>query len=703
MRRFFNEWAPVLGLMLLAGALRFTMLGGIWPPGLYHDEAYNGLDALRVLGGYHPWYFAANNGREPFFIYLVSFSVGWLGRTVLALRLPAAIIGTLTIPATYWLGRELFNRRIGLLAAAIMTVTFWPIQLSHIGLRAVSLPLFVALFVAMGVRAYRSNRTRDWIIAGALYGVSFYTYLASRFTPAVLVAFAIVLIAAKRSRRLWPNVLFFGAAAMLVVAPLAITAVNQWDVVMGRPGDISILNPIINHGDFVGTAINSTLKALGMFFWQGDSIPRHNLPYRPVFDPILSVAFIVGLICLVVPLLPRRAQGPSKFFSVSSVVNSLPSLFILTWIAVMLLPTILAEDSPHFLRAVGVLPVAMLVPAIGLDWLGRWIGTLSKQRLRLYWSRGSANAPFRVSRSDSGHEPAKASSPVAEALSRSKVLSIGILSAVILIAGMLTLRDYSQYAVDPKTGYDFEVAGTELANTAQDGILRNKQVFIADRFRRDWTSISFLLQGDYQIIPDGGQVTLDSNQPSVLFVWPYEDFSKVFAQAVPSMTIQVSAGPLAQGDLDPQPHVGYLQVQIDPKRATSNMAEAQFENGLRLLGHTIEALDARHWRLRTLWTADVPQLEAETFFVHLLLKSQSVGSADGDSGDGFYPARLWRVGDVVIDQRTIELPAQADRSQLQIEIGLYNRSSVQRIKVLNSVQTVIDQAIVLGAPSAIGP
>ena len=64
MRGFLKEWAPVVGLMLLAGAFRLYMLGA-WPPGLYHDEAYYGLDALRVLAGDRSIYFAANHGREP--------------------------------------------------------------------------------------------------------------------------------------------------------------------------------------------------------------------------------------------------------------------------------------------------------------------------------------------------------------------------------------------------------------------------------------------------------------------------------------------------------------------------------------------------------------------------------------------------------------------------------------------------------------
>ena len=107
-RRILIEWWPVLALMLIAAALRFYEAGA-WPPGFYHDEAYNGLDALRVLAGDRPLYFAANHGREPLFIYLISLSVGWLGRSVYAVRLPAAMIGTLLIPAAYFMARELFG------------------------------------------------------------------------------------------------------------------------------------------------------------------------------------------------------------------------------------------------------------------------------------------------------------------------------------------------------------------------------------------------------------------------------------------------------------------------------------------------------------------------------------------------------------------------------------------------------------------
>ena len=673
-RNVLKEWAPVFALMLVAGALRFYELGA-WPPGLYHDEAYNGLDSLRVLAGNHPLYFAANHGREPFFIYLVSLSVGWLGRSVYAVRFPAAIVGTLLIPATYFMARELFGQRVGLITAAITAITLWPIQLSLIGLRAGSLPLFIALSIGMGVHAYRSGRALHWIIAGIFYGLSFYTYLASRFTPFVLVLLLIVVLIARRHKQTpWRNLIIFALAVFSVLIPLIFTALTQWDVVMGRPGDVSIFNPAINHGDPIGLLVRSTANAVGMFFWRGDGIPRHNVPYRPVFDPLLVIFFAWGLIRLIVaalgPASPPYKPLPDFLHPGSDMrfsprlppLSKLASLLVLIWIPVMLLPTILAEDSPHFLRAVGVLPVALIIPAVGLETLAQWLTVRGR-----------------------------------------RALAYGFVSAVLLIGAAWTIRDYSRYAVDPETAYAFEDAGVQLSRAARSDRFAGRQVYVADRFARDWTSVPFLIGGGYIPIPAGTVPQLDAAQPATLFLWPYEDWTKALSTLSAPVRLQVSAGPLAKGDLDPQPHVGYLNVQIEPIDGANLQPEAQFDNGLHLLGHTIEAIDDGHWRLRTLWQTDRSITGDETFFVHLLVADQMIASQDGDSGGGFYPLRLWKPGDVIIDERIIDVPSQADRAQLQIELGVYNRVTNQRNAVITATQPVANQAIQLGRPGAIGP
>ncbi len=156
-------------MLATAVFLRFWQLGD-WPPGLYRDEAYNGLDALRVLDGEHALFFTANNGREPAYIYLTAAAIALLGRTALAVRLGAAVVGSLTTLVVYMLGREWFGQRVGLLAASLWAITLWPVHLSRIGLRAILLAPLLGLTFWLGTRAYRCATVGcgwqpDWCMA----------------------------------------------------------------------------------------------------------------------------------------------------------------------------------------------------------------------------------------------------------------------------------------------------------------------------------------------------------------------------------------------------------------------------------------------------------------------------------------------------------------------------------------------------------
>jgi 4-amino-4-deoxy-L-arabinose transferase-like glycosyltransferase len=156
---FLMEWAlfcVTLAIAIIGIALRFYELGNL-PYGIYHDEAFYGLDAVSVLNGNYPIFFTANNGREPLYIYLLSLGIAAFGRTPFGLRFVAAVIGSLTIPVTYLLGRAFFNHRIGLLAMAVCAITFWPLALSRVSFRAGALPFFIGLAIALGWLAWKKN------------------------------------------------------------------------------------------------------------------------------------------------------------------------------------------------------------------------------------------------------------------------------------------------------------------------------------------------------------------------------------------------------------------------------------------------------------------------------------------------------------------------------------------------------------------
>ena len=140
-----EEWFILLLILTIAVFFRFYQLNSI-PSGLWPDEAANGVDALKALDSSDfRIFYPANNGREGLFINLQAISISLFGATPFALRLVSAIIGTLTVLGLYLLAKQLFNRRIASVAAFFLAVSFWHVNFSRIGFRAIMLP-FIMVF-----------------------------------------------------------------------------------------------------------------------------------------------------------------------------------------------------------------------------------------------------------------------------------------------------------------------------------------------------------------------------------------------------------------------------------------------------------------------------------------------------------------------------------------------------------------------------
>jgi 4-amino-4-deoxy-L-arabinose transferase-like glycosyltransferase len=215
-------------VLLAAAVLRLPGLETI-PPGPHYDEAANGVLAADIgLRGERPIFITSYTGKEVFFFYLAGGLMRLIGDTLFALRLTAAFIGLLTVAVTYWLGWELLrDRRIALLAAALLAVSFWHLVFSRLGFRAISQPLLQGLMVAALFRGLRLGSWRWFVVAGLGLGLSAYTYLAVRFFPLPLALALIPLLfvrgeSAGRRWERWQQLVLVGLIGLVVLAPLLI-------------------------------------------------------------------------------------------------------------------------------------------------------------------------------------------------------------------------------------------------------------------------------------------------------------------------------------------------------------------------------------------------------------------------------------------------------------------------------------------------
>lgn len=632
----------MLLILFLAALLRFWQLGQI-PPGFYRDEAFNGLDAAGVLAGEregdNPFYFEANNGREPAYIYLTSLAVAIFGQTVTAVRITAAIIGTLTTLLVYLLAKSWFNERAGLLAAFLWAITVWPIHLSRIGLRPVLMPFMIALVFWLGTLAYRRSTAEKsagwlWLLAGLSYGLAFHTYLAVRFTPLLLLLILVYLLASGRRKRLIPGIVWFVLGTFVTVLPLILLVWQQPDTLLGRAGQVSILNPEISEGATPFTVFwRQSWQALGLFFVKGDTILRHNPPGRPVFDLFMAVPFLVGAFwCL------RHWRRPA-------------AMVLLLWSLVLLGPTILAEDTPHFLRAVGLLPAILLFPALGLERLWKW------------------------DRLPSILKP---------------LLVVGLLSGSLVFS----VNDYFlEYGRDPETGYWFEAAARKLAENINSYEVSQAGYYLDQRLWDGWPAVRFLVSPGRQVSffrPDN--VTQDQfSPPAVVYTWPYEGFDQVINGFSPGL-VHTTDGELAQGDLETSPYPFYRHDTIEP--APDWPVLAKFDNSIQLRqANVIDAGDQQGARNQPVsdhqqgliidlyWSTTNNIDDPLIVFVHVVGPEGIIAQSDTVPVLGNWPTQWWRPSLILHDQHKLDLEEGFDPDQHQIIVGFYHADTKVRLAV----------------------
>jgi len=292
-------WALVM-LLLVATVLRLVALGDV-PPGLRYDELLNYRMAERVLAGERPLYFTESWGEEPLFLYAQAAVIALTKECEWSLRLPAVLCGLMGVLAAWLAARRLFGARVAILAAAALAVSFWSIFYSREGLRVLAVtPLhgLMIYFVWRGLKRPPEQRwwaTLDFVLGGICLGIPFYIYPAARLAPLLLVALIPYLLLFHRPlfKRVWFGLLLVGIVAAVLTVPVL-------TVIYGSPGT----EQRIDHLTGAWTALEEgdpkpmfylTVQALGMFIWQGERDWLYNVYGRPIFDPLTSVCFILGV------------------------------------------------------------------------------------------------------------------------------------------------------------------------------------------------------------------------------------------------------------------------------------------------------------------------------------------------------------------------------------------------------------------------
>ena len=366
-----RELAALALALALGAAFRLHRISTT-PYGVWFDEAQNVLEVQRILAepGYRPVFVPGWSQMAALPFYYDAPFVRWLGPSALSLRLGASLAGLLALVAAYWLGRQLYGPREGLLAAALLAVCRWHVDFSRFGVAQIFASLAPALVLALFWKSQRRGSPRAAVACGLALGLGLQLYYAMAVVPLLLVLTLLVRLAWAR-RGAAGAVLLLAltlASAAAAYAPLLQYASRHGAEYRQRFRDTSIVKAA-SPAELLRTFVRDTpargeawaalgrsaLKHARMFHLEGDANGRHNLPGAPMLDPVTGLLFGVGLAWCA-----ARAREPR-------------SALLLLWLGAMLAPGVLSVEfeAPQGARTLGATTVVALLAALPLARVSR--------------------------------------------------------------------------------------------------------------------------------------------------------------------------------------------------------------------------------------------------------------------------------------------------------------------------------------------
>jgi hypothetical protein len=162
--------------------------------------------------------------------------------------------------------------------------------------------------------------------------------------------------------------------------------------------------------------------------------------------------------------------------------------------------------------------------------------------------------------------------------------------------------------------------------------------------------------------------------------------------------------------LMPQIETGSSWLLTDPLPLVTNLeeADAQFGNAVELVGYNVvpTALKGGEAARVTLYWRLLQQTDAYAkVFVHLIdEQGRLVAQHDGQPVNNAYPIPIWQSGTTIVDQHTLELPAELPGGDYTIAVGMYDPDSLQRWRVNRpDGQTIPEGRVVLTTTLEVAP
>jgi 4-amino-4-deoxy-L-arabinose transferase-like glycosyltransferase len=382
----------LVGIVLLAAFLRLWRIGDV-PPGVNRDEASIGFTAHSLretgkdeYGRVWPISFESfGDWKLPLYIYTAVPFVAAFGPTELAIRLPSALAGTVTVLLVYFLVMELLERvsvsqriNVSLLASFFLAVSPWHLHLSRVESESNVAVLFVTAALLLFFKSLRKTGASWWLPASTvLFALTYYTYHGNHISTTLIIAGLVFFFRKQlpKGKTLIVSALLFllltGFILVKTFAQADATKIagisifgdpavihSQIELPRSQSGDPNSPLTRLRYNRVTYAAITVTTNYLRSFspeflFFKGGGNRAHNIQGIGNFYLIDGLLLILGLIALI-----TKRKTPAY-------------AFMLWWLLISPVAAAITKDAPHTNRMFALFPLPAIIMALGATQISR--------------------------------------------------------------------------------------------------------------------------------------------------------------------------------------------------------------------------------------------------------------------------------------------------------------------------------------------
>lgn len=298
MKKFSKKELIVFIILFVLGAFLRLYKLDIYPAGFHGDEAWTGLEARRILReGFIGFWSPAALGQTALPFYWTAIFSKLFGESISVIRTSFSLLNIFWIPFFYLFIRAISSSKIASVSTFLLVTNNTALAISRrADYVAANFPLFPSLFFCW--LAFKTNKAIYFIISGIMIGLLNHSYFAFWIVPFLLFFYGLSILAFDRNRKeiilkCWKNVFLLFFFYLLVIFPIVKIALGHPNDFLSRTRTVSILNQKT-------TSLSQNIKlTLLIFNLEGDQDIWSNFSHTPIFNPLLGLLFLIGLIGLV--------------------------------------------------------------------------------------------------------------------------------------------------------------------------------------------------------------------------------------------------------------------------------------------------------------------------------------------------------------------------------------------------------------------